>query len=84
MSIDTRQGMPPAGEAPPRRRRVMAWVVAAVVLLAAVGAGVALLVVDRGGGGQAGWLDEGVDGAFGDEVAGQAVASARGRAVVLA
>src|SRR3954452_5964280 len=32
----------------------------------------------RGGDGQAGWLDEGVDGAFGDEVAGQAVASARG------
>jgi putative transposase len=38
----------------------------------------------RGGDGQAGWVDEGVDGAFGDEVAGQAVASARGRAVVLA
>jgi len=34
--------------------------------------------------GQAGWVDEGVDGALGDEVAGQAVASARGRAVVLA
>jgi putative transposase len=29
----------------------------------------------RGGDGQAGWVDEGVDGAFGDEVAGQAVAS---------
>ena len=54
MSIDTRQGMPPTGEAPPRRRRVMAWVVATVVLLAAVGAGVAVLVVDRGGGGQGG------------------------------
>lgn len=34
--------------------------------------------------GQAGWLDEGVDGSFGDEVAGPSVASARGRAVVLA
>jgi putative transposase len=34
--------------------------------------------------GQAGWLDEGADGAVGDEVAGQAVASAGGRAVVLA
>src|SRR5215207_414196 len=32
---------------------------------------------------QAGWLDDGVDGPLGDEVAGQAVASARGRAVVL-
>jgi putative transposase len=34
--------------------------------------------------GKAGWLDDGVDGAFGDEVAGQAVTSTRGRAVVLA
>jgi putative transposase len=34
--------------------------------------------------GQAGWVDEGVDGPLGDEVAGQAVASTRGRAVVLA
>jgi putative transposase len=34
--------------------------------------------------GKAGWLDDGVDGAFGDEVAGASVASARGRAVVLA
>ena len=34
--------------------------------------------------GQAGWLDEGVDGPLGDEVAGQAVASTRCRAVVLA
>ena len=34
--------------------------------------------------GQAGWLDEGAHGPFGDEVAGQAVASTRGRAVVLA
>jgi putative transposase len=39
---------------------------------------------ERGGDGQAGWVDEGVDGALGDEVAGQAVASTRGRAVVLA
>jgi putative transposase len=39
---------------------------------------------ERRGDGQAGGLDEGVDGSFGDEVAGQAVASARGRAVVLA
>ncbi len=38
---------------------------------------------ERCGDGQAGWVDEGVDGPFGDEVAGQAVASARGRAVVL-
>jgi putative transposase len=37
----------------------------------------------RSCGGQAGWLDEGVDGAVGDEVAGQAVASARGGALVL-
>jgi putative transposase len=29
----------------------------------------------RSGDGQAGWVDEGVDGPFGDEVAGQAVAS---------
>ena len=34
--------------------------------------------------GQAGWLDEGAHGPLGDEVAGQAVASTRGRAVVLA
>ncbi|MCD6728133.1 MAG: DDE-type integrase/transposase/recombinase [Solirubrobacteraceae bacterium] len=34
--------------------------------------------------GQAGWVDEGVDGPLGDEVAGQAVASTRCRAVVLA
>jgi len=38
----------------------------------------------RSGDGQAGWLDDGGDGPFGDEVAGQAVASAGGRAVVLA
>ena len=38
----------------------------------------------RSGDGQAGWVDEGVDGALGDEVAGQAVASTRGRAAVLA
>ena len=38
----------------------------------------------RSGDGQAGWLDDGVDGPLGDEVAGQAVASSRGRAVVLA
>jgi putative transposase len=38
----------------------------------------------RSGDGQAGWVDEGVDGPLGDEVAGQAVASTRGRAVVLA
>src|SRR5215207_5094160 len=38
----------------------------------------------RGGDGQAGWLDDGVDGPLGDEVTGQAVAPARGRAVVLA
>jgi hypothetical protein len=41
--------------------------------------------LDEGSGdGQAGWMDEGVDGAVGDEVAGQAVASTRCRAVVLA
>src|SRR5215217_7758065 len=34
--------------------------------------------------GPAGWLDEGAHGSLGDEVAGQAVASTRGRAVVLA
>jgi putative transposase len=34
--------------------------------------------------GQAGWLDDGVDGPLGDDVAGQAVTSMRGRAVVLA
>ncbi len=34
--------------------------------------------------GQAGWVDDGVDGPLGDEVAGQAVASTGGRAVVLA
>jgi putative transposase len=34
--------------------------------------------------GQAGWLDEGADGPLGDEVAGQAVASTRCRAAVLA
>ena len=39
---------------------------------------------ERSGDGQAGWLDDGVDGPLGDEVAGQAVASTRGRAVVLA
>ena len=39
---------------------------------------------ERGSDGQAGWLDDGVDGPLGDEVAGQAIASARGRAVVLA
>src|SRR4051812_50121937 len=38
----------------------------------------------RGGDGQAGWLDEGAHGSLGDEVAGQAVASTPGRAVVLA
>src|SRR4051794_15323664 len=38
----------------------------------------------RSGDGQASGVDEGVDGPLGDEVAGQAVASARGRAVVLA
>jgi putative transposase len=38
----------------------------------------------RSGDGQASWVDEGVDGPLGDEVAGQAVASTRGRAVVLA
>lgn len=38
---------------------------------------------ERSGDGQAGWLDEGVDGPLGDEVAGQAVASTRRRAVVL-
>jgi hypothetical protein len=38
----------------------------------------------RGCGGQAGWMDEGVDGAFADEVAWGAVASAGGRALVLA
>ena len=40
MSIDTKQGTPPAGDAPPRRRELVAWVVAGLVLLAAVGAGV--------------------------------------------
>jgi putative transposase len=41
--------------------------------------------LDRGGcDGQAGGMDEGVDGSVGDEVAGQAVASARCRASVLA
>ncbi|HEX3219438.1 MAG TPA: IS3 family transposase [Candidatus Limnocylindria bacterium] len=39
---------------------------------------------ERSGDGQAGWLDDRVDGPLGDEVAGQAVASTRGRAVVLA
>jgi putative transposase len=34
--------------------------------------------------GQAGWLDDGVDGPLGDEVAGQAVTLTGGRAVVLA
>jgi len=38
----------------------------------------------RSGDGPAGWVDEGVDGPIGDEVAGQAVASTRYRAVVLA
>jgi len=38
----------------------------------------------RSGDGPACWVDEGVDGSLGDEVAGQAVPSARGRAVVLA
>jgi putative transposase len=33
--------------------------------------------------GQAGWMDDGVDGPLGDEVAGQAIASTGGRAVVL-
>lgn len=40
---------------------------------------------ERGGGdGQAGWVDAGVDGQVGDEVAGQAVAAAGGGARVLA
>jgi putative transposase len=38
----------------------------------------------RSGDGQAGGVDDGVDGPLGDEVAGQAVASTRGRAMVLA
>jgi hypothetical protein len=38
----------------------------------------------RSGDGPAGWLDAGVDGALGDEVAGSAVASTRGGAAVLA
>jgi putative transposase len=42
--------------------------------------------VDRGGGvdGQAGWVDGGVDGQGADEVAGEAIASSRRGAVVLA
>ena len=38
----------------------------------------------RSGDGPAGGMDEGAHGPFGDEVAGQAIASTRGRAVVLA
>jgi putative transposase len=41
-------------------------------------------LAERSCDGQAGWVDEGAHGALGDEVAGQAVASARRRAVVLA
>src|SRR3954470_5067646 len=68
-----------AGRAPTSR-----WCTTATAAPKADSRGRRNTLMNRGGDGPARWLDEGVDGPLGDEVAGQAVASTRGRAVVLA